>query len=128
VCQGHSHLQAGFLGEETSGTVPVLTFALTRRDLTIQTTGQAGTKLILPTTGLLFLPSSVLEGSFLSTPPPKVAPSMSLCLMPVSDGTIMSRLLAACYSWPKPSSDDPPSLITSYQSQGSTNRLDDVPW
>jgi len=103
MCRNHSHIIAEFLGEDTSGAVPVLTFGQRKALLEIETPGSLGSKLTLQTTGLLYLPSWMLGTLSESPEPPTRAPSISLFLLPVSATTTMSRLLGAWLRSPEAS-------------------------
>lgn len=93
MCRNHSHLVARFVGEDTTGLAPVLTFALASSELTIEGPFPGGTKLIVPTSGLLLLPSWSLDGSFRSRSPQTEVRSMSLCCIPGDGLTIMQEAL-----------------------------------
>jgi len=82
MCRNHSHLSARFAGEDTSGQVPVLMYLLANDELTIEGPGPDGGKLILKSSGKLFVPSPVLAGFSPPLPPAMVVPRMSLYLLP----------------------------------------------
>lgn len=94
MCHNHSHLMARFVCEDTSGLVPVLTFALVNTDLRIEGGFPGGAKLIVPTSGMLYLPSWSLDGSFLGPPPAKEVRPMSLFCVPGDVTTIMRAALS----------------------------------
>lgn len=94
MCRNHSHLIARYVGEDTSGLVPVLTFALASTELTIEGPFPGGTKLIVPTSGMLHLPSWSLDGSFQSHLPQTGVQFMSLCFIPGDAATIMQEVMS----------------------------------
>jgi len=89
MCKNHSHLIANFTGEDTEGPAPVLTYQLGDVNLLIEPKNQGGTKLILRTSGVLYVPSWVMAGSFLFQQPLMGGPRMSLFLLP-DDGTTIT--------------------------------------
>lgn len=97
MCHNHSHLIAKFLGENTAGPVPVLTYALANRAVAIESPAKGGATMILPTSGLLYVPSWMLDGWSVTHGPQTVAPAMSLCFMPDDELTTILEILQR---WP----------------------------
>jgi hypothetical protein len=93
MCKNHSHLIARFVGEAMSGQAPVLMFKLANSDLQIEGGFPDGAKLIVPTSGMLYLPSWSLDGSFLGPPPAMAVRPMSLFCVPGDVTTIMLAAL-----------------------------------
>jgi len=98
MCRNHSHIIADMLGEETGGTVPVLTFLLANSRLTIEPQWKTGSSMIIQTSGQLFVPSWVLGGSYLLRRPPTADVPMSLCLLPAEDMTTIQEVMSVCLS------------------------------
>lgn len=98
MCHNHSHIKARFLGENTAGPVPVLTYALADRTMSLESPYPGGAILRLQTSGLLYLPSWMLDGWSAIHSPAKAAPSMSLCFMPDDAAIIMQEVLSR---WPR---------------------------
>lgn len=96
MCKNHSHLIADYLGENTRGEAPVLIFRLRSTALTIQASTKAGPVLILPTTGLLYVPAWILGGSSALLPPTTEERATSLCLLP---GDAMTTTALASADW-----------------------------
>lgn len=82
MCRNHSHLIAQFVGEDTSGPVPVLTFVLAQSLVKIESPHKLGASLMIPTSGLLYVPSWTLAGSSAFVERPMGGPSASLFFMP----------------------------------------------
>jgi hypothetical protein len=112
MCRNHSHLIASLIAEDTSGAIPVLTYQLAKNPLTVESPG--GPVLILPTSGLLYVPSLSLAGSLQFPLPPMVARSMSLYYMP--DGA-RTGILRAAQRW----------AISSMLSSPRSNSTEDFP-
>lgn len=93
MCRNHSHIIARFLGEDTTGARAVLMFALEKVELIIEGGSPYGAKIIVPTTGMLYLPSMSLDGSLAARQRQTEAPLTSLCLLPGADMTTMQQVL-----------------------------------
>lgn len=93
MCRNHSHLIARFLGEDTTGEVAVLMFALAQEDLVIESPGQTGMKWTLRTSGMLYLPSLVAVGWDQWQEPPTAVQRTSLFLLPAEGMTTTQQLL-----------------------------------
>jgi len=62
MCRNHSHLIATYVGESTAGDVPVLMFVLADPWLKIEAPGSDGGVLKIRTSGMLYVPASMLAG------------------------------------------------------------------
>lgn len=80
MCRNHSHLIAELSHEATDGELPVLTYVLKKTPVSVES--PAGSVLILPTSGRLYVPSLALGGFAALLPHRTEAPSMSLYYMP----------------------------------------------
>lgn len=96
MCRNHSHLIGDFLGEDTSGGVPILTFLLANSRVAIEPQHKTGSTMILQTSGQLFVPSWVLGGSSLLARPATADVPMSLFLLPGEDMTTIREVMTAC--------------------------------
>lgn len=90
MCRNHSHLIAEFLGEDTSAGEPKMLFALRSKEVMIES--YSGSRLLIPTSGLLYLPSYALGGLYLSGLPAKEEPSLSLSFIEANAMTTSSPM------------------------------------
>lgn len=89
MCRNHSHLKIEEAWSDGSLSDPRLVFVLA--DSTITLEAASGSKLLIPTSGLLYVPFGALAGSSVSdNPAPVEKPSLSLCYMTAPE-PIMSR-------------------------------------
>lgn len=83
MCRNHSHLLAELLGEDTNGFEPCLVYALRHKEVLIE--ASYGSKLLIPTSGLLFVPSWSMAGLSPSEFPEVGGPRLSLSFMTVPE-------------------------------------------
>jgi hypothetical protein len=128
MCRNHSHLVASLMGEDTSGLVPVLMFALKHSTITIESPSRDGGVMILPTSGMLYVPSWILGGSFPSPPQAMGAGRMSLCLLPGGAMTTTQEAMSAWLNSPEVLLTTPPDGAPFPTVGNGATADDDVPW
>jgi hypothetical protein len=115
MCHNHSHLVAEFLGEDTSNSLPVLTYQLASSDLKVESPYKGGGSLTVTISGLLRVPSLMLGGYSPRLQRQTVADGMSLFCLPEGAST---TILEAVLAWlnasptsldPSPASELPPT-------------------
>jgi len=119
MCRNHSHLVASLIAEDTGGAIPVLIHHLQHSPLTVEMPG--GSRLILPTSGLLYVPSLSLGGSLQFPLPAMEARSMSLFYMP--DAALTGILDTV---WRLMSSSPPSTTRPAFTARSRTEAMEDA--
>jgi hypothetical protein len=117
MCHNHSHLVAEFLGEDTSNSLPVLTYQLASSDLKVESPHKGGGSLTVKISGLLRVPSLMLGACSPRLQRLTVEDGMSLFCLPEGASTIISEAVLAWLNAsptsldPSPDSELPPTAI-----------------